>query len=166
VDLNLDALKSSISEHLERSDFAIFHHDPGTLDANLVVTWDSETYPDYQMFLETARKLGVRMILFATREFEESEITDAEEELEESEMTREDRRDYAKSLEGFREHIGSICTIELAFQHETHFYLYELRPDWYEEFVGIADEVMAFGPGVDDDEVDSNGGMGGFYSKN
>lgn len=166
MDLNLDTLKRSIAEHLERSDFAVFHHDPGMFDANLVVTWDAETYPDYQMFLDAARKLGVRMILFAAREFDEAEIGEAEEELEESEMPREDRREYAKTLGGFREHVGTICSIELAFQFETHFYLYELRPDWYEDFVGIADEVMAFGASGDDDEVDSNGGMGGFYSKN
>lgn len=165
MDLNLDTLKRSIAEHLERSDFAVFHHDPGMFDANLVVTWDAETYPDYQMFLDAARKLGVRMMLFAAREFDEAEIAEAEEELEESELPREDRRDYAKTLEGFREHAGSICSIELAFQYETHFYLYELRPDWYEEFVGIAEEVMAFSAGHDD-EVDSGNDMGGFYSKN
>jgi hypothetical protein len=165
MDLNLDSLKGSISEHLERSDFAIFRHDPGVFDANLVVTWDSETYPDFQMFLDAARKLGVRMILFAAREFDASELTEAEEELEESEMPREDKREYAKTMQGFRQHAGSTCSIELAFHFETHFYLYEVRADWYEDFVGISDEVIAFG-GAGDDEVDSEDGMGGFYSKN
>jgi hypothetical protein len=165
VDLNLDTLKRSIAEHLEQSEFAVFHHDPGVFDASLVVTWDTETYPDYQMFLDAARKLGIRMILFASREFAEAEIGEAEEELEESEMPREDRREYAKALKGFREHAGAVCSLELAFQYETHFYLYELSADWYDDFVGISDEVMAFGAGPDDDEVDS-GSMGGFYSKN
>ena len=165
MDLNLDTLKSSISEHLERSDFAIFRHDPGIFDANIVVTWDIETYPDFQMFIEAARKLGVRMILFAAREFDESEITEAEEELEESDMARDDRREYLKSLQNFREHVGATCSIELAFQHENHFYLYEARSDWYDEFVGITDEVLAFGS-ASDDEVDTDGGIGGFYSKN
>jgi hypothetical protein len=165
VDLNLDTLKNSIAGHLERSDFAIFRHDPGIFDANLVVTWDSETHPDYQMFLDAAKKLGVKMIMFASREFDESEVAEAEEELETSEMSRDDRREYAKTLDDFREHIGSTCSIELAFQHETHFYLYEARPDWYDEFVGITDEVMAFGAGVDD-ETDGDNSLGGFYSKN
>ncbi len=165
MDLNLDTLKGSISEQLERSDFAIFRHDPGVFDANLVVTWDSETYPDFQMFLDAARKLGVRMILFAAREFEASELTEAEEELEESEMPRDDKREYSKTMHAFRQHAGSTCSIELAFHYETHFYLYEVRSDWYDDFVGITDEIVAFG-GVDDDEVDSEDGMGGFYSKN
>ena len=166
MDLNLDTLKSSISEHLERSEFAVFHHDPGVFDVSLVVTWDCETYPDWHMFLEAARKLGVRMIMFAAREFEEGEIVEAEDELEASELSRDDRREYSKALQAFREHVGSTCTLELAFQYETHFYLYEARPDWYEEFVGITDEVLAFGAGSDDDDVDADDTMGGFYSKN
>lgn len=164
MDLNLDTLKSSIAEHLEKSDFAVFHHDPGIFNPDRVVTWDIETFPDFGMFLDTARKLGVRMILFATRTFDESELTEAEEDLESSEMSREDRRDYGKTLKSFREYAASTCSIELAFQYETHFYLYEARSDWYDEFVGITDEVMTFG-GIEDDG-DGGDGIGGFYSKN
>jgi hypothetical protein len=116
------------------------------------------------MFLDAARKLGVRMILFAARTFEEAELAEAEEDLESSEMPRDDRRDYAKTLDAFREHASSTCAIELAFQFETHFYLYEARSDWYDEFVGITEEVMAFG--ASDDEEDSDSSLGGFYSKN
>lgn len=165
MDLNLDNLKNSISEHLERSEFAIFHHDPGIFDASLVVTWDIETFPDFQLFLDAARKLGVRMILFSARIFDEAELVEAEEELETSEVPREDRREYEKAFGQFREHTGATCTIELAFQYETHFYLYEARADWYDEFVNVNDEVIAFGA-LDDDEVDSDGSLGGFYSKN
>ncbi len=166
MDLNLDTLKRSISEHLERSDFAIFRHDPGNFDANLVVTWDSETYPDFQMFLDAARKLGVKMILYAAREFDEAELSEVEDDLEAYDMPRDDKRDYAKTLDAFRSNVGVTCSIELAFHFETHFYLYEVRADWYDEFVGISDEVTAFGGMNDDDEVDSDGGLGGFYSKN
>ena len=31
-----------------------------------MVLWDAENYPDYQMFLETASRLGVKLLLFAT----------------------------------------------------------------------------------------------------
>ena len=164
MDLNLDTLKSSIAEHLEKSDFAVFHHDPGTFNINQVVTWDIETFPDFGMFLDTARKLGVRMILCSTRTFEESELAEAEEDLESSEMSREDRRDYGKTLKSFREYAATTCSIELAFQHETHFYLYEARSDWYDEFVGITEEVLTFGDS--DEEEDGGDSMGGFYSKN
>jgi hypothetical protein len=169
VDLNLDTLKQTISQDLERSDFALFRHDSGAFDASLVITWDSETFPDYQMFLDAARKLGIKMIMFATREFEESEFAEAEDDLETSELSRDDRRDYANSLKALKEHIGSTCSIELAFQYETHFYVYEARPDWYEEFVNITDEVIALGSEIeadDDDDESEDDNMGGFYSKN
>ena len=58
---------------------------------------------------------GVRMILYAARTFEEAEIAEAEEDLESSEMPRDDRRDYAKTLDTFREHATATCSIELAF---------------------------------------------------
>ena len=165
MDLNLDTLKASISEHLERSEFAVFRHDPGVFDANLVITWDTETYPDFQMFLDAARKLGIRMILFAAREFNAAELAETEEELEESEMPRDDKREYAKTLQTFRQNADATCSIELAFHFETHFYLYEARSDWYDDFVGISDEIVAFGE-EGNGEADSEDGMGGFYSKN
>ena len=166
MDLNLDTLKQTISQDLERSDFAIFRHDSGAFDASLVITWDSETFPDYQMFLDAARKLGIKMMMFASREFDESELTEAEDDLENSELFRDDRRDYANSLKGMKEHVGTTCSIELAFQYETHFYVYEARPDWYEEFVNISDEVMALGADIEEDDESEDDSMGGFYSKN
>jgi hypothetical protein len=168
VDLNLDTLKQTISQDLERSDFAVFRHDSGAFNASLVITWDSETFPDYQMFLDAARKLGIKMIMFATREFDESELTEAEDDLEASDLSREDRREYASSLKAVKEHVGSTCSIELAFQYETHFYVYEARPDWYEEFVNVSDEVIALSAdlGEEDDDESEDDNMGGFYSKN
>lgn len=166
MDLDLDALKRSIAEQLARSEFAVFHHDPGSFDANTVVTWDTETYPDFQMFLEAARHLGIRMIMFAGLEFDESEIAEAEDELEGLSLSRDDHREYEKTLKGFRQHTGATCSIELAFQYETYFYLYEARADWYDEFVGIHDELTSFGGLSSEDEMDEDGGIGGFYSKN
>jgi len=162
VDLDLDALKNSIVEQIERSEFAVFRHDSGAFDPAHVVTWDIETYPDFQLFLDAARKLGVRMILFAADEFSEAEISEAEEELEDSEVPREERRDYQRTLDSFRTHVGTSCSIELAFAHDSYFYVYEARADWYEEFAGIQEEIALFNS--EDDDVDDS--LGGFYSKN
>jgi hypothetical protein len=40
-------------------------------------------------------------------------------------------------------------------------YIYELRPDWYEDFLGICDEITTHLP-TDDEEDDES--LGGFYS--
>ena len=34
---------------------------------------DAERFPDYQMFLEVARQTEVKLVLFATREFESAD---------------------------------------------------------------------------------------------
>src|ERR1039458_1063417 len=92
MDLNLDTLKQEIVEYLEHSEFAIFRSAPGGLEGLPIVLWDAERYPDYQMFLDTARKTGAKMILFAAREFESPEVDEAVEELDECDLSREERR--------------------------------------------------------------------------
>ena len=77
MDLNLDTLKQEILEYLEQSEFAVFRSAPGGLEGLPIVPWDVERYPDYQMFLDTARKAGAKMILFAACDFESSDIDDA-----------------------------------------------------------------------------------------
>ncbi len=74
MDLNLDTLKREILEYLDASGFAVFHGSPGGLEGLPMVLWDVEQHPDYQMFLEVAQKSGVKLILFATREFETAEV--------------------------------------------------------------------------------------------
>ena len=147
MDLNLDTLKREILEYLEASGFAVFRSHPGGLEGLPMVIWDSERYPDYQMFLDAARKIGAKLILFASREFDD----------------RRDRRG-ARATGGLRldprraprpgsagcascaVHEGVTCSLELAFDHHARMYVYELRPDWYEEFLSIGDEIAAHLP--------------------
>ena len=102
MDLNLDTLKREILEYLESSGFAVFRSHPGGLEGLPMVTWDIERYPDYQMFLETARKIGCKMILFASRDFDEAEIEEALEQLDECDMGTEERLDIERRLRGMR----------------------------------------------------------------
>src|SRR5579862_146467 len=106
MDLNLDTLKQEIVEYLEHSEFAIFRGAPGGLEGLPMVLWDAERFPDYQMFLDAARKTGAQMIVFAAREFEAPEIDDAVEELEECDLTREERLDLEARLRELRVHEG------------------------------------------------------------
>lgn len=163
MDINLNTLKREIVEYLEASEFAIFRTAPGGLEGFPVVMWDAEQYPDYQMFLETARKAGARMVLFATREFESADIDDAIEQLEECEMTHEEQRDLSSRLRDMRVFEGVTCSIELAFDHEDRLYVYEVRPDWYDEFMTIEDEIASHLGGDEDLSDDS---LGGYFSRN
>lgn len=163
MDLNLDTLKREILEYLDSSGFAVFRSHPGGLEGLPLVTWDTERYPDYQMFLETARKIGCKMIVFASRDFEESEMEEALEELEECDIPADERLDFERRLRGTRGYEGITCSLELAFDHHARMYVYELRPDWYEEFLGICDEISSHLP-EELDEDDAS--LGGFYSNN
>jgi hypothetical protein len=163
VDLNLDTVKREILEYLESSQFAVFRSHPGGLDGLPMVTWDIERYPDYQMFLETARKIGCKMILFASRDFDEAEIEEALEQLDECDMGTEERLDIERRLRGMRGYEGVTCSLELGFDHHARMYVYELRPDWYEEFLAVCEEITCHLP-VEEDEDD--GTIGGIYSNN
>jgi len=165
MDLNLDTLKQEILEYLEHSEFAVFRSAPGGLEGLPMVLWDAERFPDYQMFLDTARKTGAKMILFAAREFEGPEIDDAIEELDECDLTREERRDLEARLRDLRVHEGVTCSLELAFDYDARIYVYELRPDWYDEFLSIGEEISVHLPTSGDGGEDGDGSLG-YFSNN
>jgi hypothetical protein len=163
VDINLDTLKREMMDYLESAGFAVFRTSPGSLEGAPMVLWDVEHYPDYQMFLEVAQKSGAKLVMFGSREFESSDMDDLLEHLEDCDLTREEHRDYERRLRDFRRYEGVTCSLELAFDQQQRLYVYEVQPDWFEEFVSIEDELMMRFGGEDDDDDDP---MGGFYSKN
>jgi hypothetical protein len=162
VDLNLDTLKQEILAYLDTAGFAVYHSSPGGLEGMPMVLWDAVRFPDYQLFLDVARKADTRMILFASREFESADLDELIEQLESSDMDRADQRAYQARLRELREHEGSTCTIELAFDYHSRLYVYELQPDWYEEFLTVEDEIAAQ---IADDESEG-GDTFGYFSKN
>ena len=164
MDLNLDTLKQEILTYLEHSEFAVFRSAPGALEGLPMVLWDAEGYPDYQMFLDTARKTGAKMILFAAREFDAPEIDEAVEELDECDLSREERRDLEARLRELRVHEGVTCSLELAFDHHARMYVYEIRPDWYDEFLSIGDEISVHLPAGETEQEDD--GSFGYFSNN
>src|SRR5215471_1910183 len=106
LDLNLDTLKREILSYLEARDFAVFRSAPGTLDGSQMVLWDAENYPDYQMFLDAATKVGVKLILFATREFTPEDTADLLEQIDEMNLDRDQQRDYQSRLRELRRYEG------------------------------------------------------------
>jgi hypothetical protein len=163
VDVNLDSLKGEILEYLDAGGFAVFHSNPGGLEGLPLVIWNSEAYPDYQMFLETAKSVGSKLVLFATSEFAVEEIDAALEELDSCDLERDERRELETRLNDLRPFAGVTCSLELAYDYQSRYYVYEVRPDWYEDFLSISDEIDAHLPTAGDD---GNGSLGGYFSKN
>jgi hypothetical protein len=163
VDLNLDTLKREILGYLDEAGFAIFRSSPGTVEtASGTMVWDSEAHPDYQMFLDVARKVGVKLIVFASREFEATDLDELIEQRDTADLPRDEDRDYRSRIRDLRVYQGVTCTIELAFDFDQRLYCYELRPDWFEEFLELDEEIIAR---VTDDDMDDDT-LGGYFSKN
>ena len=164
MDLNLDTLKHEVLEYLESAGFAVFHGHPGGVEGPPVVLWDTEHHPDFRMFLEVARKAGINLVVYSTREFEAADIDDLMAQLDDCELTREERRDYESRLRELRIFEGVTCSLDLAFDHHSRLYVYEVQPDWYEDFLGIEDEIVS--RMADEEDVDECDSLGGYFSKN
>lgn len=162
MDANLDTLKREILEYLETGGFAVFRSSAGSLEGLPMVLWDTEHYPDYQAFLAVAGHAGVKIVLFGAAEFESSDIETLVGQLGECELTRKERREYESRLREMRIFEGVTCSLELAFDYNSRLYVYEVQPDWYEEFLDIEDEILSrvSEPDVEDDS------LGGYFSKN
>lgn len=168
MDLNLDTLKREILEYLDSVGLAVFHGLAGGLDGQPMVLWDTERHPDYQAFLDVAVKSETRLIVFAAREFQNSDTEDLLAQLDDLELTRDEKRDYEKRLRALRVHEGVTCSLELAFDHHSRLYVYEMQPDWYDEFLTVEDELMSLMADPDgmDGDHDHDEPLGGYFSKN
>ncbi|SPF43374.1 conserved hypothetical protein [Candidatus Sulfopaludibacter sp. SbA4] len=164
MDLNLDTLKREILDYLDSAEFAVFHSSPGGLEGLPMVLWDTEHHPDYQMFLEVAKRSGIKLVLFATREFERTDVDELLAQLEECDLTREEQREFESRLRELRIFEGVTCSLELAFDYHSRLYVYEVQPDWYDEFLSVEEEVVSRLAAEDDtDEGDT---LPGYFSKN
>jgi hypothetical protein len=163
VDLNLDTLKREILDSLEGGGFAVFRGSPGGLEGLPMVLWDVEHYPDYQMFLDTARKTGATLIVFASREFQASDVDDLLEQLEDCDLSRDEQRDYERRLRELRIFEGVTCSLEIAFDHNSRLYVYEVQPDWYDDFLNLEEEITSR---LEDNDLDTGNSLGGYFSKN
>jgi len=164
LDLNLDTLKREILDYLDSAEFAVFHSSPGGLEGLPMVLWDTEHHPDYQMFLEVAKRSGIKLVLFATREFERTDVDELLAQLEECDLTREEQREFESRLRELRIFEGVTCSLELAFDYHSRLYVYEVQPDWYDDFLSVEEEVVSRLAAEDDtDEGDT---LPGYFSKN
>ena len=163
MDLNLDTLQREIIDHLEEFGLGVFYISPGGLEGQTMVLWDTERYPDYRLFLDAARRSGASLILFASRELESGDIDELADQVEDCELTREEQREIERRLSGMRVFEGRTCGLEMAFDYHSRLYVFEVHPEWYDEFLEIEEEIAAHLP-EDTGEGDSLGGP--YFSRN
>jgi hypothetical protein len=161
---NLDTLKDEIERYLEEQGFAIFRGFPRMLDSLPLVYWDCDRFPEFKAFLDTAKAVGVRLIVYHQHEFASEQLDTALERLEECEMPRDEYRAMQRRLKDLRMYEGFTCGIELSFDHQGRIYVFDLRTEWYDEFSDMLDDINMLG--AEDDEDDDESPMSGYFSKN
>ena len=163
---NLDSLKQELQDYIASEEFAIFRGQTGAMEGFPKIYWDTEAYPEYQAYLNVAKIAGARVIVFAHREFDAAEIEDALEQIQECELGRDEQRSIESSLADLRAFVGSTCVIEMAFDYQGRMYVYELVTEWFQTFMDMSDLLIAASSANGDDEDESDGSFGGYYSKN
>src|SRR6185369_3890827 len=162
--LNLDSLKTEIQTYLKDNGFVTFHAFSRSLDGMPEVDWDTKRYPDFKEFLNVAKQLDARMIVFHHREFSSDIVERAIEDLDSSGFDYEDQRAYEQRLRELSVYEGFTCLIELSFDYQDTLYLFELRTERFTELTEILDQLT-----ISDDDGDSGpetDPLGGYYSKN
>jgi len=164
MNLNLDQLKTEVLEYMEAEAFVVFHGYSRLAETDSFVAWDTERLPEYRSFLSAAKKAGVKMIVYHFREFSATHLEDAEERLEDSDMQPDDRRAIDRRLRDLRSYEGFTCALELSFDYQGRVYVFNLRADWYDDYLDLIEELDAALP--DDEEADDDALGGGYYSRN
>lgn len=161
---NLESVKNEIEKYLEENNFTVFHGLSRQSDQLPIVEWDAQRYPNYKLFLQTARQLDERLIVLHHREFSAEAVDDLLDELDQ--FSLDDDSALSKRLRELRLYDGFTCAVELSFEHRGTIYLFELEADWYREFNELREEIESavLAKNAEDDEEDDS--LGGYYSKN
>ena len=161
---NLDVLKPEIEVYLEEMGLAVFYGYSRRLDdAAPTVYWDCDQYPDYRLFVQSAHAAGAKILVFHQREFFSEQVDDALERLNASELPPQESRNFEERLNDMRAHEGSVCSIELSFDHQGRVFLFDLRTEWFEEFSDMLDEIQLL---TADPHDGDDSPISGYFSRN
>jgi hypothetical protein len=161
---NLDTLKDSMLEQLQAQGFAVFHGLCRHGESHPMAWWDTRRQPEFQTVLAAARQAGATLIVFSHLEFFEAMVEDALDQLEDCELPAAERRTIELRLREMQGYLGFTCALELSFDHGGRAYVYEVRAEWYTEFLRILEDIDALEP--DDDEDEEEDSTGEFFSRN
>lgn len=160
---DLESLRTEMEAYLEDSGLAVFHGHHHMPDGLVQVAWDTARRPNFREFLAAAQKAGVRLFVFHYASFSLDQVDEALDQLEETDFTREEKRSYETRLRQLRAYEGFTCEVELSFSLDGRIYVYEAHTDWYESLNEIVAELDA---ALEEEEDETDGSMGGYFSNN
>jgi hypothetical protein len=160
---NLDTLNEEILAYLKEKSFLTFlgftrgHSQP-------TAVWDVVHHPDFRPFLDIASQLDVKIVVYNAHQFDRSMVEETIDSIADAELPREEHRTMERRLRELRNYDGFTCAIQLSFDFDGRVFVFDLRTEWYEEFLEILDELDAAEAVGDEDEEQPP--MGEFFSKN
>ncbi len=160
---DLEKLRSEIESHLQQSGLAVFYGFDRALDGMLQIAWDTERHADFREYLQTAQAAGAKLIVFNQQAFSLDQIDAALDQLEECDFTRDEKRQYESRLRQLQSYEGFTSALTLSFSLDGRDYQYEVHTDWYEAFTDILGELDA---ASEEQEIDEDGSLGGYFSNN
>ncbi len=163
--MNLDVLKDQILEYLEKEKFQVFQGFSRTPEARAVAYWESNRNPEFQAFLAVAQQANAKLVVFNHIVFSPGMVEDAKNQLEDYEMPTDARRGFERRLREMSAYQGFTCALELSFDTACRTFIYELRADWYLDFLRLLDEIDLYGP-EDEEEEEEDEAPGGYFSPN
>lgn len=165
---NLDSLTTEIPEYLSSKGLAVFHGVVNELHEQRLVFWDVDRTGNYKEFVDCAVAAGVKMIIFNFRHFEKAMAEDALERLEETDLPRDEQRKLSRRIKELVNYHGFTCLVELIFELNNRFYVFDLRTPWYAELLDLMDSIDMAGPFDDENPNpdDESIGGGSFFSRN
>jgi hypothetical protein len=163
--LDLESLRAEIQAYVDESGVAVFHGYRQVPENVVQVSWDTEGHPDFREFLSVGQKAGVKLFVFHAENFSLERVDEALEQLGETDLTRDEKRSYETRLKQLHAYDGFTCSVGLSFSLEGCEYAYEAHTDWYEALSDVMVELEAAMNDEEEDE-DSDGAMGRFFSRN
>jgi hypothetical protein len=161
---NLDVLKPEIELYLEEAGVAVFYAHSRPLDSLPAIYWDCDQYPDYRLFVQSARAAGVKLIVFHQGEFFRDQIDEAIDKLHTCELPPQESRQFDMRLNDLRAYEGCVCAIELSFDYQGRVFLFDLRTEWFDEFSEMLDEIQLLE--TDSEDSDGDSPISGYFSRN
>ncbi|MCE5309829.1 MAG: hypothetical protein LLG20_19515 [Acidobacteriales bacterium] len=161
---DLGALKDEILEYLAAQGMIVFHSYLRHHEGVPTIGWDSKNYPDYQEFIHTAKRAGVEMMVVRCDHFSDGQVEEALADLKEAEFESRDKRRIERRLHELGGYAGFVSVLELSYDYQGRLYFFDVHTDWFDEYLDLQDEIAASLP--EDEDLDDEGPVGGFYSRN
>lgn len=161
---DLDTLCAEVERDLAKRPFAIFRGHHRALENRSQVDWDVIKSPDFRDYLACAERLGIRLLVFSHQKLTSQLLDQVRERLDTADLSREDARDFERTLKKLRGYEGFTSSLELSFDFESITYIFHISTPWYDELLDMIEDL--------DDAIEQTGNeddagpMGGYFSQN